>query len=143
MVIPVIVVDEGRSDGQRRRLAGLPPRPGIAPVGLALAWIDNGARLAITTWGSSSAPSVPTTFEVEGQRLTLILACRNPGGGPISADLSPYVTVIDAPPGLDPLAHAVVHSGGRDYDLPPLHDIEPPSISIHPASRPHRLEPDR
>ena len=118
---PVVVVDEGGPDGQLRRMAGLPPRPGPAgPSGPPIAWVDDGALLAITTWGSSSAPSVPTTFEVEAGRLTLELDVRDPGGGPISADLSAYVTVIERPPGLDPRMQTVVHLGGRAFELPPI-----------------------
>jgi hypothetical protein len=119
---PVVIVDEGGPDGGRRRISGLPPAPGPAvsgPSSPPIAWVDDGALLAITTWGSSSAPSVPTTFEVEGEHLTLGLEVRKPGGGAVSADLSAYVTVIETPPGLDPRMHTVVHLGGRAFDLPP------------------------
>jgi hypothetical protein len=80
---------------------------------------------------------------MEGQRLTLTLACRNPGGGPVSADLAAYVTVIETPFGFDPLApDAVVHVDGRDYEIPPLHEIEAPSIVIQRAPRANRPDGD-
>lgn len=117
MAVPVVVIDEGKPD-DRRRIEG-PPPPGRRHQGLAIAWVDDGAHLAVTTFGSSTAPTVPTTIEVHGQRLTLTLADRNPGGGPRSADYSAYVTVIEAPPGLDRLAPLVAHVAATDL-MPPL-----------------------
>lgn len=86
---------------------------------------------------------MPTTATMQGRRLTLTLACRNPGGGPVSADLAAYVTVIETPSGFDPLApDALVHVDGRDYEVPPLHEVEAPSIVIEQAPRAIRLDGD-
>ena len=117
MAVPVVVIDEGKPD-DRRRIVG-PPPPGHRHQGLAIAWVDDGAHLAVTTFGSSTAPTVPTTIEVHGQRLTLTLADRNPGGGPMSADYRAYVTVIEAPPELDRLTPVVAHVAATDL-MPPL-----------------------
>jgi hypothetical protein len=67
---------------------------------------------------------VPTAAHVDGQRLTLTVTLRHPGAGPITADMSPYVTVIETPPGLNPRARTVVHLHGQDYDLPPAVEDE-------------------
>ena len=117
MAVPVVVVDEGRPDG-RRRIVG-PPPPGRAHLGLAIAWVDDGAHLAVTTFGSSTAPTLPTTIEVNGQRVTLTLELRNPDGAPMSADISPYVTVIEVPSGLDRLAPVIASVAATDF-LPAL-----------------------
>ena len=93
--------------------------------------------LAITTLGSSSAPTVVTGARVEGQRLTLSAEMRNPGGGAVTADLSPYVTVIETPAGLDPSAPVVVVMHGQEYDVPPASEQRPePYIRLRPASPP-------
>ncbi|WP_456599347.1 hypothetical protein [Blastococcus sp. SYSU DS0616] len=122
MVVPV-VVDEGRPDGARRPLAGSQPGPGrgfpdrtAAPA----VWVDGGAGLAITTWGSSSVPGVPVDVEVEGGCLTVSVAVREGGAGVVSADLAAYVTVIETPAGLDPQGWTVLRIHGRDHDLPPV-----------------------
>lgn len=117
MVVPVVVVDEGTPDGDRRIVG--PPPPGRPHRGLAIAWVDEGAHLAVTTFGSGQAPTVPTTMEVHGQRLTLTLEYRYPGGGPVTANIKPYVTVIEAPPELDRLAPVVAHVAATDL-MPPL-----------------------
>ncbi|WP_346620569.1 hypothetical protein [Blastococcus montanus] len=94
-------------------------------------------RLAVTTWGSSSAPAVVTGARAEGQRLTSTAERRNPGGGVISADLSAYVTVIETPSGLDPGAPAVVVMGSQEYDLPPASEQgDDPYIVVEPARPP-------
>lgn len=76
------VVDEGRPDPLRRPSSGLPPGPGTSARSVPpVRWMDDGARLAITIWGSSRAPTVVTGARVEGQRLSLTGAVRNPGAG--------------------------------------------------------------
>ncbi len=93
---PVVIVDEGRPDGAHRPLSGAPPYPGRAAASESaptVTWIDGGTRLAITTWGSSSAPPVPTAAHVDGQRLALTPAVRDPGGGPVGLDLAASITV--------------------------------------------------
>lgn len=121
MEVPLVVVAEGRADGRRLRASLGLLRPGASgPEGAPVVWVDGGSRLAITTMGSSSAPAVPVALDLDGRRLTVTLAVRNPGGGPVTADLAPYVTVVEPPSGLDPHRRAVVRIHGRDHDLPPL-----------------------
>ena len=144
MVVPV-VVDEGRPDGARGPLAGPPPSPGRGFPDRAAApavWVDGGARLAITTWGSSSAPGVPVDVEVEGGRLTVSVAVRDPGGGVVSADLAAYVTVIETPAGLDPHGWTGLRIHGRDHDLPPVGAARPPRLTLRPAGRNPVAGPD-
>ncbi|MGY2076697.1 hypothetical protein [Blastococcus sp. SYSU DS0828] len=134
-MVPV-VVDEGRPDGARRPLAGSQPGPGRGSPDRTAApavWVDGGARLAITTWGSSSAPGMPVDVEVEGGRLTVSVAVRDSGGGAMSADLAAHVTVIETPAGLDPHDWTVLRIHGRDHDLPPVGAAPPPRLTLRPA----------
>ena len=116
------MVDEGHPAAGRRPLVGLPPRPGppTADDGVPAVWVDGGAGLAITTWGSSSAPSVPIDVVVDAGRLTVTLGARHGGAGVASLDLAAYVTVIETPAGLDPHNRRVLRIHGRDHDLPPV-----------------------
>ena len=127
MDVPLVVVAEGRPDGGRLRASlgllrpGSSPGPGGAPA----VWVDGGSRLAITTVGSSSAPAVPIALDLDGHRLTVTVAVRNPGDGPVTADLAPYVTVIERPPGFDPRGRTVIRIHGHDHGLPPVDDAVP------------------
>lgn len=121
-MVRLVVLDEGPPDGARRPLAGaMTIRPGRGPIrsGCPVAWLDGGAGMAVTTWGSSSNPTVPTDAEVDGQHLALSLTWRHPERTVVTADHAAYVTVVETPAGLDPRAPVVVAVGEREYRLPP------------------------
>ncbi|WP_157944068.1 hypothetical protein [Blastococcus atacamensis] len=67
-----------------------------------VAWADGGEHLAVIIGGSSSCPRGPGSLEVtEPQRLVIDVVELRPGQEACSADDSPYVTIVEAPDGLD------------------------------------------
>jgi hypothetical protein len=80
-----------------------PARPGqtfeILPPAPPVAWADDGARLAVTTSGSSSCPLGPTDAEVVGSQEVRVHVTF-PGRDPCTADIAPRTTEIDAPEGV-------------------------------------------
>ncbi|WP_430647797.1 hypothetical protein [Agromyces sp. GXS1127] len=63
-------------------------------------YLDDGGRLAITIWGSSTCPVVPTRIEVlaeagEGNAVEAILP--EPETGPCTMDFVPHTTVFWTP----------------------------------------------
>ena len=121
----MVVRAQGRPDGDRLPAVGLPPHPGRSHGGAAVRWIEDGALLAVTTWGSSSHPVVPRTVRVADGELTLTLTQRRGAPPPpgfadvMSADLAAHTTLIEPPAGLDPRARTAVHLGDQLLELPP------------------------
>ena len=143
MGVPLVIVAEGRPDGGRLRPSLGLLRPGASGhEGTPVVWVDGGSRLAITTMGSSSAPAVPVALDLHGDRLTVTLAVRNPGGGPVTADLALYVTVFEAPQGLDPHDRAVVRIHGVDHQLPPVGTGSSPHLTLRPRGQDPMSWPD-
>jgi hypothetical protein len=135
---PLVVRAQGRPDGDRLPIAGVPPFPGRSGGGPGVRWVEDGTLLAVTTWGSSSHPVVPRTGWVSDGELTLTLAA--PGdrsgtpdlGGPMTADTAACTTLVEPPAGLDPGVHTRVLLGGRVVDLPPAGTPPAPRIELRP-----------
>ena len=115
---PVVVRAKGRPDGVLLPVVGSPPYPGQAHSGVGLCWVDDGALLAVTTWGSSSNPTVPRTALVDDAGLTLTFADEHPDAEVRSADLAAYTTLVEPPAGVDPRSPTRVRIGEREVDLP-------------------------
>ena len=142
-----VVRAEGRPDGGRLPVVGLPPHPARDDGGVGLAWVEGGTLLAVTTWGSRTHPRVPRTVRVADGELTLTLGERLPsaqdvgaaptadGAGPtavMSADIAGHTTLIEPPEGLDPDGHTRVHLGGLHLDLPPAGTPLAPAVRVRP-----------
>lgn len=145
---PVVVRAQGRPDGDRLPLVGLPPHPGRSDVGLGIRWVEDGTLLAVTTWGSSSHPAVPLGARVQDGGLTLTLGRREAAPLPpghvdvMTADLAAHTTLIDPPAGLDPHTSTRVQVGGQVVELPPAGTRLPPTPQVRPApSQPPGLLP--
>ena len=129
---------QGRPDGDRLPIAGVPPFPGRSGGGPGIRWVEDGTLLAVTTWGSSSHPVAPRTARVSDGQLTLTLGA--PGnrsgtrdrGGPMTADMAAYTTLVEPLAGLDPHVHTRVLLGGRVVDLPPAGTPLAPRIEVRP-----------
>ena len=129
---------QGRPDGDRLPVVGLPPFPGRSGGGPGVRWVEDGTLLAVTTWGSSSHPVAPRTARVSDGELTLTLGA--PGsrsdtrdlGAPMTADAAAYTTLVEPPAGLDPHAHTRVHLDGLVLDLPPAGTPLAPRIELRP-----------
>jgi len=100
---------------------GHPPYPGQAHPGVAVAWSEEDARLVVTTWGSSSNPTVPSGAQLVDGVLVLTLGRRAAGTGPMTADLAAHTTLIEPPAGLAPGAPARVRVGELEVALRPGH----------------------
>jgi len=116
---PVEIRAQGRPDGVRLPVIGGPPQPGRSHSGVGVRWIEEGALLAVTTWGSSSHPLVPRTARLDGGELVLTFARRGIATGPMTADLAAYTSLIEPPAGLAPGAPTRVRIGDRVLDLLP------------------------
>jgi hypothetical protein len=96
----------------------LPPPPPVA-------WTDDGARLAVTTSGSSNCPLGPTDVEVVGtQEVRIHVTFLFPGRDPCTADVAPRTTGIEVPEGIsadEPLTVVLDFGGGvqEQVILPP------------------------
>ena len=139
---PLVVRSQGRPDGDRLPVVGLPPYPGRDDGGTGVRWVADGTLLAVTTWGSSSHPSVPRTVRVADGELTLTVGAAETRTGSgtgdpgveiaMSADMAAYTTIVEPPAGLDPHAHTRVHLGGLVLDLPPTGTPLAPRIELRP-----------
>lgn len=76
----------GVADGVRPGVpSGLGLDPGDGPVAV---WLDEGARFAVVTWGSSSCPAVATSLTATAaDRLSLTFAASS--NDPCTADMAP------------------------------------------------------
>lgn len=89
---------------------------------LSVAWAKSGQILFVTTYGSSSCPSVVEAQISTGpQRLTLRTSNPdNPGGAPQSctADLSPTTSTVRVPADINPAEPLTVVVDSRTLVLP-------------------------
>ncbi|MCZ2824999.1 MULTISPECIES: hypothetical protein [unclassified Modestobacter] len=121
-----VVRAQGRPDGRDLPVIGAPPHPGDHHPGFGVRWVEGGALLAVTTWGSSSHPTVPRTARVQDGELTLTIGRREtaplpPGSVDVmTADLASHTTLIEPPAGLDPHTRTRVHVGEQTVELPPV-----------------------
>lgn len=69
--------------------------------GVTVTWIDDSAKLIITTEGSSSCPLVPLRLDGEDQD-TIVLGRDDGGNDVCSADLGPTSSTITRPKSWDP-----------------------------------------
>ena len=107
-------------------MVGRPPYPGQQYPGFDVRWVEDGARLAVTTWGSSSHPTVPRTAHVADGELVLTIGPREPAPPSAAlrtADLAACTALIEPPAGLDPGTPTRVHVGEHVVALPAA---EPP-----------------
>jgi hypothetical protein len=129
---PVVVRAQGRSDGRALPVVGVPPHPGEEHPGFAVRWVEDGALLAVTTWGSSSHPTMPRAARVQDGELTLTIGRREtaplpPGSVDVmTADLASHTTLIEPPAGLDPHTPTRVRVGEQTVELPPAGAPLPP-----------------
>ncbi|MCZ2814551.1 hypothetical protein [Modestobacter sp. VKM Ac-2984] len=144
---PVVVRAQGRPDGGELPVIGLPPRPGERHPGVGVRWVEAGALLAVTTWGSSSHPTVPRAARVQDGELTLTIGRREsaplpPGSVDVmTADLASHTTVIEPPAGLDPHTPTRVHVGEQVVELPPAGTPLPPPVQLRSGPSPQPPSP--
>ncbi len=77
---------------------GVPPGAVLDPLseGPVAAWVEEGSRFAVVTWGSSSCPSVATELTVEADdRLSLTFG-PSPND-PCTADIAPTTHEFELP----------------------------------------------
>ena len=129
----------GRADGRELPVVGLPPFPGARHPGFGVRWSEDGAVLAVTTWGSSSHPAVPRTARVSEGELTLTFgplqdATSPPGSVDVATnDMAAYTALIEPPAGLAPSTPTRVHVGDEVVELLPVGTPLPPPIPLWPA----------
>ncbi|MCZ2837528.1 hypothetical protein [Modestobacter sp. VKM Ac-2985] len=141
---PVVVRAQGRPDGRELPVIGALPYPGEHHPGVGVRWVEDGALLAVTTWGSSSHPTVPRAARVQDGELTLTIGRREtaplpPGSVDVmTADLASYTTLIEPPTGLDLHSTTRVHVGDQVVELLPAGTPPPPPIPLlsGPSPRP-------
>ena len=94
--------------------AHLPPGPPPTPVGAGhtappmspprmwrlqlAAALEEGDRLAVTTWGSSSHPAVPVRLVVRDRRTVELHLQRSQAPGPVTADMAATTSVVALDP---------------------------------------------
>jgi hypothetical protein len=85
-----------------------------------LRW-NSGHQLILTTWGSGTCPSLPTSVSMQSDQRIVIGLASNYGRDDVgcTADLSPTDSVILAPSGLDASKPAVAAIQGRQVTLAP------------------------
>ncbi|SOD99102.1 hypothetical protein [Blastococcus haudaquaticus] len=99
----------------------------VAPLPPPVTWGDDG-DLAVTTYGSSSCPSGPTTVTVVGeQEIRIEIEPLFPDRDPCTADMAPRTTAVDRPEGVradDDLTVRLVYSREAEETvvLPPAGD---------------------
>lgn len=129
---PVVARAQGRSDGRELPVVGLPPYPGEHHPGFGVRWVEDGALLAVSTWGSSSLPTVPRTVRTDGDDVVLTVGPGDPDVTIATADVAPYTTLIEPPAGLVPHSTARVHVGEQVVELAPAGTPLPPPIQFQP-----------
>lgn len=72
----------------------------------AAAWVRRWNRIAITVFGSSSCPPVPTHVRVDVAQALITVTISDNYKGPCTADLAPYTSVIELHKEMDP-GHAI------------------------------------
>ena len=78
-------------------------------------------QVAVTTWGGSSCPDLPTSVRGHGaHEVDIITATQVPGGagGSCTADLSPTTSTVELPAGIDTAAALTVVLDGKSIALP-------------------------
>lgn len=107
--------------------AGLPDEHDVAgaseelPEGPQAAWVQDGGRLAITLWGSSTCPVVGTDIHVvkpafEGNTVKVDLA--PPSDGICTMDLAPHTTVFWTPVKVTTTEPLTIEVGDKTIELP-------------------------
>lgn len=97
--------------------------PGEEPSeGLAAAWLQQGGRLAVTIWGSSTCPSVGREIRVidpagEGNRVAVDLVQR-PEDEVCTMDYVPHTTVFWTPLDVTTTEPLVVEVAGQSVEVP-------------------------
>lgn len=61
----------------------------------AAAWVHHWSTIAITVFGSSSCPPVPTRVQADADRGIITVTISENYAGPCTADLAPYTSVIE------------------------------------------------
>lgn len=111
---------------------GTPTAPTQAPVatpstgpaatwapGPAISWVNGGQYLAVITYGSGSCPVGPQRIDVVAdQEIEVRLGALSPGREPCTADLSPFVTVVELPQGVTPTKPLAARFGERRVTIP-------------------------
>jgi len=101
-VLTVVVLAGCDTPGIADRVSpGAPPGALVDPLseGPVAAWVQDGTRFAVVTFGSSSCPSVATALTVEAEdRLSLMLG-RSPND-PCTADMAPTTHEFELPDGI-------------------------------------------
>lgn len=99
---PPVVADPTAGEPGRRLDVAPPPPP--------VAWADDGRRLTVTTWGSSSCPTEPTGVEVVGpQEVHVQIEPLFPDRDPCTADMAVLSYDVDVPPDISPDEALTVH----------------------------------
>ena len=86
--------------------------------GPSVAWAQDGAYLAVITFGSGSCPSGPTRVAVVGDQEIEIGLGALSEQTTCTADVSPHATVLDVPDGISSAEPLVAHIGGQEVTLP-------------------------
>lgn len=81
------------------------------------AWLNNGASIALVTWGSSSLACIPAASDVKasGQTVTVTLATP-PANTVCTMDFVPRGTYVAVPQGVVPTKDATVKYQGDNLD---------------------------
>jgi hypothetical protein len=107
--------------------AGLPDEHDVSgsseelPEGPQVAWVQDGGRLAVTIWGSSTCPTVGTDLHVvkpagEGNSVKVDLA--PPSDGVCTMDLVPHTTMFWTPLNVTTTEPLTVEIGKETVELP-------------------------
>lgn len=89
---------------------------GPPPGGELAQWGERGKTVLLTTYGSSSCPTVPTAIKADEQKGLITVTVSDDWDGACTADDSPYTTEIRVPEEMDlsRAVHLIVVDGEKD-----------------------------
>ena len=100
-------------------LATTPPPDSTGAPAPAISWVNDGHYLAVITYGSGSCPEGPQSIDVVAdQEIEVRLGALFPGRDICTADLGPYVTVVDLPQAITPTKPLTARFGKREATIP-------------------------
>lgn len=65
-------------------------------------WDQRGKTIALTTYGSSTCPTLPKHLESDPRSGRLTLTAGHDGDGPCTMDLAPHTSIVRLPKPVDP-----------------------------------------
>lgn len=85
-----------------------------------VAWVNDGDFLAITTWGSSTCPTVPVSWLTTNRTLSVETAELRADEGSCTTTRTPFTTIFEVPMGIDATLDLPVTIDGAATTLPAL-----------------------